>query len=103
MKMRSLCWNLVVWHPSAGPADPYGAPGFTYIAWEVRARWRPIFVVAGVLLMVIGLMLLGSTVAFMAGVLLVGSAVGGWEGPHSPTAATVRTWERLDKGRADLR
>lgn len=101
--MRPLRWNLVVWHPSAGPADPYGAPGFTHIAWEVRARWRPIFVVVGALLMVIGLMLLGSTVVFMAGVLLVGSAVSGWAAPHSPTAATVRTWQRLDKGRGDLR
>ena len=103
MKMRSLRWNLVVWHPSAGPADPYGAPGLTHIAWEVRARWRPIFVVVGVLLIVSGLMLLHSTVAFIAGVLLVGSSVGGWAGPHSPTAAMVRTWEWLSKGRADHR
>ena len=103
MKMRSLRWNLVVWHPSAGPADPYGAPGFTHIAWEVRARWRPIFLVVGALLMVIGLMLLHSTVAFIAGVLMVGLSAGGAAGPHSPTAAMVRTWEWLYKGRADHR
>ncbi len=101
MRMRSLRWNLLVWHPSAGPADPYGAPGFTHIAWEVRARWRPIFLVVGALLIVTGLMLLHSTVAFIAGVLMVGSSVGGVAGPHSPTAATVRGWERLYKDRAD--
>ena len=103
MKMRSLLWNLMVWHPSAGPADPYGAPALTHIAWEVRARWKPIFLIVGVLLMVTGLMVLYSTVAFIAGVLLVGSSVGGWPGPHSPTAAMVRTWERQYKGRADHR
>jgi len=93
----------VVWNPSAGPADPYGAPGFTHIAWEVRARWRSIFVVVGVPLIVIGLMVLHSTAAFIAGVLLVGSSVGGWPGPHSDTAAMVRSWEWLHKGRADHR
>jgi hypothetical protein len=103
MKMRSLRWNLVAWNPSAGPADPYGAPGFTHIAWEIRALRRPIFVVVGLLLMVIGLMLLHSTIAFMAGVLMVGSSAGGWPGPHSPTAAMIRTWESLYKGRADHR
>jgi uncharacterized membrane protein len=103
MNMRSLHWNLVVWHPSAGPADPSGAPAFTHIAWEIRTRWRPIFLVVGALLMVIGLMLLPSTVAFIAGVLMVGLSVGGWAEPHSPTAAMVRTWKWLDKGRADHR
>jgi len=103
MNIRSLRWNLVVWHPSAGPADPYGAPGFTHIAWQIRARWRAIFVVGGALLMITGLMLLHSTVAFIAGVLLVGLSIGGWAGPHSPTAATVRMWERQYKDRADHR
>lgn len=103
MKMRSLLWNLVVWHPSAGPADPYGAPALTHIAWEVRARWKLTFLVVGLLLMVTGLMLLYSTVAFIAGVLLVGSSVGGSPGLRSPTAAMVRTWEWLYKGRADHR
>jgi hypothetical protein len=101
MQMRSLRWNLVVWNPSAGPADPYGAPGFAYIAWGARARWQPIFVVVGLLLMVIGLMLLHSTIAFIAGVLMVGSSVGGWPGPHSFAAAMVRTWEWLDQDRAN--
>lgn len=103
MKIRSLYWNMVEWDPSTGPADPFGAPGFTHIAWGVRARSRTVFVIVGVLLMVTGLLLLHSTVAFIAGVLMVGSSVGGWPGPHSPEAAMVRTWERLHKGRAGHR
>ena len=102
MKMQSLRWNLVVWHPSAGPADPFGAPGLTRMAWAVRTRWRPIFLGVGALLIVIGLMLLHSTIAFIAGVLMVGSS-GGAPGPHSPTAAMVRTWEWLYKGHSDHR
>jgi hypothetical protein len=102
MKMRSLRWNLGM-EPVRRSSRPHGAPGFTHIAWEVRARWRPIFVVVGPLLMVIGLILLHSTVAFMAGVLMVGSSVGGWPGPHSHGAAMVRAWERLYKGHADHR
>ena len=102
MKMRSLLWNLVVWHPAAGPADPYGAPGFTHIAWAVRARWRPAFLVVGMLLMVMGLMLLHSTWAFIAGLLMVGSSAGD-QGAYSPTAAMVRTWGWLYKSHADRR
>jgi hypothetical protein len=100
MKMRSLGWNLVVWHPSAGPADPFGAPGLTHIAWAIRTRWQPIFLVTGALLMVIGLMLLHSPVAFIVGMLMVGSSAGA-PGPYSPTAAMVRTWQWLYKGHAD--
>jgi hypothetical protein len=102
MKMRSLRWNLVVWHPSAGPADPFGAPSFTRVAWAIRTRWQPIFLVAGALLMVIGLMLLHNTMVFIAGVLMVGTSSGA-PGPHSPTAAMVRTWEWLYKGHAEQR
>ena len=54
MKARSLLWNLAVWKPSAGPADPFGAPRFTHLAWAVRARWRPIFLATGALIMVAG-------------------------------------------------
>ena len=98
MRIRSLCWNLLVWNPSAGPADPYGAPGFTHIAWAVRTRWRPICLIAGALLMVTSLMLLHSTVAFIAGLLLVAASAPG-AGLHNPDTAMVRTWEWLDKVR----
>ena len=101
MHMRSLRWNLVVWKPSAGPADPYGAPRFAHLAWTVRAHWQPIGLSAGALLMVAGLML-PSTVAFIAGLLAVGSAAPDRRLP-SATAARVRTWVWLDKSRAGHR
>jgi hypothetical protein len=102
MKMRALCWNLVVWNPSAGPADPYGAPGFTHIAWAVRTRWRSIFLITGALLMVAGLMLLHSAIGFIVGVLLVAASAPA-AGPHNSTTAMVRTWEWLHKGQATQR
>jgi hypothetical protein len=102
MNMRSLRWNLVVWHPSAGPADPFGAPGVAHMARAIWARRRPILLVAGALLMIIGLVLLHSTTAFIAGVLMVGSSAEGAE-MHSPTAAMVRTWDWLYRGHAGHR
>jgi hypothetical protein len=72
------------------------------MAWAVRSRWQPLFLVTGALLMVIGLTLLHSTIAFIAGLLMVGSSAGA-PGPHSPTAAMVRTWEWLYRGRTDHR
>jgi hypothetical protein len=101
MRMRALRWNLVVWKPSAGPADPYGAPRFAHIAWTIRARWRPIFLGTGVLLMFLGLAL-PSTVAFIAGMLAVGSSAPA-AGPRSPTAAMVRAWVWLREGQANHR
>jgi hypothetical protein len=98
MRMRSLYWNLLVWNPSAGPADPYGAPRFTHIAWAVRTRWRPIFLITGALLMVTSLMLLHSTAAFIAGLLLVAASAPA-AGPQSPDTAMVRTWEWLHKAK----
>jgi hypothetical protein len=101
MRMQSLRWNLVVWEPSAGPADSFGAPTFAYFAWTVRSHWRPIFLVTGVLLMVAGLML-PSAVAFVAGMLVVGLSVPATRS-HSPTAAMVRAWASPRKGQADHR
>jgi hypothetical protein len=101
MQLRSLRWNLVVWRPSAGPADPDGAPRFARLAWAVRARWRPICLVTGAFLMVSGL-LLPSTVVFLAGLVAVGSAAPDGRLP-SATAARVRTWAWLDKTRAGHR
>ena len=97
MKMRSLRWNLVAWNPTAGPADPYGAPRLAHLAWTVRARWRPIGLAVGALLMGTGLML-PSTVAFIAGMLAVGSAAPDGR-LQSATAARIRAWVWLDQGR----
>ena len=101
MKLRSLRWNLIVWKPSVGPADPFGAPGFAHLAWSVRARWRPICLITGALLMPIGLML-PSPVVFIAGVLAVGSSVPDTR-LRSVTTARIRTWAWLDRSRADSR
>ena len=99
MRIRSLRWNLVVWKPSAGPADPFGAPRFTHMAWAVRARWRPIFLATGALLMVLGLML-PSAIAFVAGMLVLGLSVPDARS-RSHTAAMVRAWMLPHKGRDD--
>lgn len=95
MQIRSIRWNLVVWNPSAGPADPYGAPRLACLAWSVRSYWRPICLVAGALVMVLGMML-RSAVAFVAGLLAVGSSMPDARLP-SAIAARVRTWAWLDK------
>jgi hypothetical protein len=101
MQMRALRWNLVAWNPSAGPADPYGAPRFAHLAWTARARWRRICLVTGVLLMVTGLML-PSAVVFIAGVLAVGSSAPDAR-LRSVTTARIRTWAWLDKSRTASR
>ena len=101
MQLRSFRWNLVVWNPSAGPADPSGAPRFARLFWTARVHWRPICLVIGIFTMVTGLMK-GSTVAFMTGVLAVGSSAPDTR-LRSATAARVRTWLWLDKSRVDGR
>ncbi len=63
-----------------------------------RTRWQPIFLVAGALIFVIGLTL-RSSVAFVSGMLMVGSAVSG-TAPPSPSGAMVRTWVWLHRRRA---
>jgi hypothetical protein len=101
MHMRSLRWNLVEWNPSAGPADPYGAPRLAHLAWAFRAHWQPICLGAGALLIVTGLAL-PSPVVFIAGMLAVGVSAPGARLP-SATAARVRTWTWLDKRAANHR
>jgi len=98
MGTRSHRWDQVAWQPAAGPADGFGAPRFTRIARTVRARWHPIFLVAGLLLVVLG-MALPSAVAFVAGILVVGSSVPDAR-PHSLTTAMVRGWQWLHESRA---
>jgi hypothetical protein len=115
MRMRLHRRNVAVWHVPAGPADRYGAPRYTRrararrVRWYLRAgawlavtgaarlarmaqsRWPVMFLVIGVLLTVMGL-LLRSTVACVAGMLVAGSSVGGRS--QSDTAAMVRMSER---------
>ena len=99
MRIRSLRWNLVVWKPSAGPADPFGAPRFTHMAWAIRARWRLIFLATGALLLVLGLML-PSAIAFVAGMLVLGLSAPDARS-RSHTAAMVRAWMLPHKRRDD--
>ena len=99
MRIRSLRWNLVVWKPSAGPADPFGAPRFTHVAWAIRARWRLIFLATGALLLVLGLML-PSTIAFIAGMLVLGLSAQDARS-HTHTAAMVRAWTSPRRGPGD--
>jgi hypothetical protein len=73
--------------------------GIRRFARTARTRWQPLFLVIGVLVLVIGL-LLRSSVAFVSGMLVAGSAAPDM-GLHSPTAAAVRTWMWLQKNRAD--
>ena len=101
MQIRSLLWNLVAWHPSAGPADPHGAPRFARLIWTIRGHWGPIGLAGGGIFMIMGLML-PSTVAFVAGLVAVGTSVPDAR-LRGATAARVRTWMWLDKSRIDSR
>ena len=59
-----------------------------------QARWRPVFLLAGVLLMVIGWVLSAITV-LVVGLILLGSAATAERsraGLLTPTAAMVRSW-----------
>jgi hypothetical protein len=72
--------------------------GIRRLARLARARRRPVLLGIGALVLVIGLMT-GSSVAFVLGLLVVGSA-GSDTGSRSPTAAMIRTWASLHKSRA---
>jgi CHASE2 domain-containing sensor protein len=73
--------------------------GIRRFARTAATRRRPIFLVSGALLLVIG-MLLGSSVAFVIGMLVIGSAAPD-VGSQSHTAAMVRTWMWLHRDRTD--
>ena len=113
MRMRSRRRNLVVWNPSLGAADRYGALsvpritrarrfqwwlrtgallsviGIRWLARIVRSRWRSAFLVSGALLVIVGLEL-PSSAAFVPGllVLLVGLLKGN-EASHARSAAQM--------------
>ena len=73
--------------------------GIRRFARAARTRWqRPIFLIIGALVLVVGLML-RSSVAAISGLLVIGSSVSD-RGLQSPTAAMVRTWMWLRKSRA---
>jgi hypothetical protein len=87
------------------PADGLADPRFGAIVRMLRIRRRPIFLVAGLLLMVISVMLhsdVAFTVAFVSGMLVLGLAAPN-PVPWTPTTAMVGAWEWLRQGRADHR
>jgi hypothetical protein len=73
--------------------------GIRRFARTAHTRWQPCALVTGALVLGLGL-ILGSSVAFVLGMVVMGSAVSD-TGPHNPTAATVRTWMWLRRDRAD--
>lgn len=101
MRRRSHRRSLTIWAPPSGRTDGYGVPAFTRLPrprllrwWSrtaaqlavmgvtrltrtMRARWRSMFLVAGALLVIIGVTL-SSAGAFVPGlvVLLVGLVQG---------------------------
>lgn len=84
--------------PPASPPNRRPAPQLTLIAQLVWPRRRLIFLIAGLLLLVGG-MLLASVVAFISGLLVVGLSAPR-ELPDSPESAMVRMWQWLDRGQA---
>jgi len=67
-----------------------------------RARWWPVTLVSGALLMIIIGAALPSVPALVLGMVVLGSSVPN-VGPHSPTAAMVRAWAWLDADRPSHR
>lgn len=84
-------------NPKRPAPDHRQARAFAVIARAAWARRQLISLLAGLLMLGAGL-LLASPLAFIAGVLVVGASA-----PHglapSPEAATVRSWQRLHRGR----
>jgi len=78
IRSRRIRW----WLRTGALLSVIGVRRFTRTA---RTRWQPVFLVAGALFLVIGLML-RSSVAFVSGMLVMGSAASD-AGQRSPTAA----------------
>jgi len=120
MRIRSHQRKLIM-RSSAGPRSGYDARPFTgtaptgrirgsirtgvpltvgvmRLARAAGARWRPVLLVAGALLMVIGVML-RSSVAFVSGLLVLGPSLPDAL-PFTPETGMVGTWAWLRKGQA---
>ena len=90
--------SIVARKPPSSPSDRRGAAALALIAQVAWTRRRLMLLVAGMLLIVAGAAL-PSPVAFICGLLVVGSLA-----PQalasSPEAATVRTWQWLNRDQA---
>ena len=73
--------------------------GFTRIARAARTRQRLIVLAIGALLLIIGVVL-RSGVAFVSGIVVMGSFAFDAQ-PASPTVAHVRMWQWLYKNQAN--
>ena len=90
--------NIVARKPPPSPSNRRRAPALALIAQVAWISRRLIFLVAGMLLLVAGVAL-PNPVALISGLLIAGSSV-----PQalagSPEAATVRTWQWLNRHQA---
>jgi hypothetical protein len=75
MRLRAYRRNLVVWSPSVGSADRYGAPRLARLARTRRIHW---WIRTGALLMIIGLIRLARVVRPRRRPLLAGGVLTGF-------------------------
>jgi hypothetical protein len=75
MRLRAYRRNLVVWSPSVGSADRYGAPRLARLARARRIHW---WIRTGALLMIIGLIRLARVVRPRWRPLLAGGVLTGF-------------------------
>lgn len=94
MRMRSYRRNVAGWERAV---DRYVAPRFPRTARMLRTRRRPLLLAVGALLLVMG-MALPSSIAFVAGMLVLGAAAPDAL-PWTHTTAMVHAWESPRKNR----
>jgi hypothetical protein len=88
--------GLTPHEPPASPSNRRPAPQLILIARLIWPRRRLIFLIAGMLLLVGG-MLLPSVVVFISGLLVLGLSAPRAM-PGTPESAMVRTWQWQDRG-----